>query len=166
MDKNNDIDEKSLLEFIAKAHRNTYAAPENIKSRHRCETPILEGHKDYEFVEGDWGYHDSYAGTSWAPGHEVVFFKGEPVWSMSYQGQTVSEYPERFINEVFYFLKMALRETSDDMPFRGPSKFRTGDFKYRFVIECGDYRYFKGRESIIYKDEEVFFQDVMGTLIK
>ena len=46
----------SLLKFIAKAHKNTYAAPQEVKLRNKCKTPILDGHIDYDFVEGDWRY--------------------------------------------------------------------------------------------------------------
>jgi hypothetical protein len=51
------------------------------------------------------------------------------------------------------------------MPFRGPSQFKENDFEYSFQLN-GDYTYFKGRETIKYKGREVFFQDVMGELIK
>ena len=98
------MEKEELLGFLYKAHRNTYAAPKEIKSKYKCES-ILPGHKDYHFVEGDWAYHDSYAGISWAPGREVVFFKGEPVWCMSYQGQTIGELSDEFIAEIFEFLK-------------------------------------------------------------
>ena len=51
-----------------------------------------------------------------------------------------------------------------DIPFRGLDGFKEGDFEYRFSFE-GDYSYFVGREAVLYKGEEVFFQDVMGSLI-
>ncbi len=85
------MDKKTLLAFIAKAHKHTYAAPKDVRLQHKCEVPILEGHKDNEFSEGD--------------------------------------------------------------------------FKYTFEME-GDYDYFKGQERILYKGKSVFFQDVMGSLIK
>ena len=53
----------------------------------------------------------------------------------------------------------------ENMPFRGPKEFSDGDFKYIFEME-GDYDYFKGQERILYKRKSVFFQDVMGSLIK
>lgn len=159
------IDKKSLLEFIAEAHRHTYAAPKEVKSKCKCKTPILPGHKDYHFRDRDWEYHDSYAGSFWAPGGEVVFLKGNPIWRMSYQGQTIEGLTEEFIEETFEFLKKALRNFSDELPFRGPARFREGDFEYTFSIK-GDYRYFTGKESINYKNKQVFFQDVMGELIK
>ena len=166
MENNNEVNKEELLGFIAEAHRNTYAAPKEVKLKHKCKAPILKGHKDYHYKRGDWEYHDSYAGSSWAPGREVVFHKGEPVWCMAYQGQHNEDYDDDFFqNEAFPFLKKALRNMDDSMPFRGPSQFEDGDFKYTFQLD-GDYSYFKGRETIHHKGVEVFFQDVMGELIK
>lgn len=157
--------EISLLEFIAKAHKHTYAAPKEIKSKYRCDTPILPGHKDYDFIEGNYRYHDSYAGNIWAPGREVISFNNNPIWCMSYQGQTKKGLSEGFIDETFEFLKKALRNFDEKIPFRGLDGFKENDFEYSFKIE-GNHRYFIGRESIKYKQEEVFFQNVMGSLIK
>jgi len=160
------VNKEELLQFIAKAHRNTYAAPKEVRRLHRCEQPILAGHKDYDFKEGDWEYHDSYAGQDWAPGREVVFLKGKPVWAMAYQGKHNESYPSEFFqNQAFSFLRNALRNISDEMPFRGPESFKEGDFEYTFKMN-GDYQYFTGREAITYKGIEVFFQDIMGELIK
>ena len=158
------MDEESFLEFIAKAHKHTYAAPADVKAKYRCENPILQGHKDYDFIDGDWRYHDSYAGQLWAPGKEVVFYKDNPVWCMSYQGQAAEGLQDDFIEKVYLFLKKALRACTPDTPFRGPPSFKEGDFEYEFAIK-GDYQYFTGRESIKHKGKEVFFQDVMGSLI-
>ena len=160
------MEKKTLLEFIAKAHRHTYAAPTEVRKQHHCDVPILEGHKDYEFRDGDLLYHDSYAGSSWAPGREVVFLQGNPIWSMAYQGQHNSKYDDAFFQErAFPFLREALRNFNDESPFRGPAEFSEGDFKYTFVME-GDYDYFKGQERVFYKGESIFLQDVMGSLIK
>ncbi len=150
---------KELLKFIAKAHKNTYAAPKKIK----CKS-IIAGHKDYDFVDGDWRYHDSYSGWVWPPGKEIVFYKNKPVWCMSYQGKALSDSKE-FIEKVYGFLKKALMKTTHNLPFRCPKKFKQGDFEYTFKIK-GDYSYFTGREAVKYKGKEVFFQDVMGSLIK
>ena len=98
-----------LLFFIAKAHRNTYAAPTQIRSKNKLKTPFLPGHKCYYFNEGEWEYYDGYAGNQWAPGREVVLHKGEPVWAMSYQGRHNEDYSAEFFqNEVFPFLKKGI----------------------------------------------------------
>jgi len=159
------FDEKSLLKFITKAHQNTYAAPKEIKLKYRCKTPLIEGHKDYDFVDGDWRYHDSYAGIEWAPGSEVVLYKRQPVWRMSYQGCTVNGLSPDFVEEMFGFLKEALRNFDKHAPFRGPSLFVKEDFRYTFSVD-GDYKYFTGKESITYKGIELFFQDVIGSIVK
>ncbi|MEK6893069.1 MAG: DUF5680 domain-containing protein [Nanoarchaeota archaeon] len=159
-----EINREELLEFIAKAHRNTYAAPGEIRQKHRCKVPILSGHKDYEFVDGLWRYHDSYAGRILAPGSEVVFFKDVPVWRMSYQSMPdESLSPSYYQNCVFPFLRRALTAFKDDCPFRGLNGFTEPEysFQYNFQIR-GDYKYFTGQEIIEDCGREVFFQDVMG----
>ena len=160
------MDKIALIAFITKAHRHTYAAPNEVRKRHLCEIPVSQGHTDHEYSEGDLRYHDSYAGSTWAPGREVVFYKEDPIWCMAYQGQNNSEYGEQFFQEqAFPFLKRALMNFEDGTPFRGPREFSEGDFKYTFEMH-GDYDYFKGQERISYKGDSVFFQDVMGSLIR
>jgi len=159
------MEKQELLKFIALAHKNTYAAPKEIKVQYKCAKPILPEHIDYDYVSGDWRYHDSYTGSKWAPGREVIFFQGKPVWCMSYQGQTVEDLSDNFIEETFKFLKEALRNFDGETPFRGPVLFKKENFEYTFKFK-GDYTYLVGRESIKYNGKEVFFQDVMGELIK
>jgi hypothetical protein len=159
------MNKESLLEFIAKAHKHTYAAPGHIRRQYKRKIPLLPGHEDYDFEEGNWRYHDSYSGHFWAPGREVVFFQGTPVWSMAYQGMVRLNLTGKFIEQVYDFLKKALMKCDAKHPFRGPYLFEEGDFEYSFRIK-GDYRNFTGREAIKHKDEEAFFQNVIGGLIK
>lgn len=163
---NQNINKEELLKFIAKAHRNTYAAPSEIKKQSKMQTPFLPGHKCYEFKDGLWQYFDGYAGSQWAPGREVVLFEGNPVWAMAYQGKTIEGYSTDFLeNRVFPFLKKALTNMEDSMPFRGPRLFIENDFMYKFEMD-GDYDYFTGKETIDHMGERIFFQDVMGESIK
>ncbi len=159
------VDRDILLKFIWKAHQNTYYAPREISITHRSGNSILPGFVDYVFVEGDWQYHDSYAGRKWPPGKEVIFFRNVPVWCMSYQGKVSDHLDEKKVDSVYLFLKKALRNAQETVPFRGPGKFLEGDYEYSFEFN-GDYSYFVGRESVKQKGVEVFFQDVMGSLIK
>ena len=158
------MESKELLEFIFNAHKHTYAAPKEIKQKFKVD-PILPNHKDYDFVQGDWRYHDSYSGWWSAPGKEIVFYRDVPVWCMSYQGQADKSRSEDFVDEVFAFLKKALMSVDSSIPFRGPRLFVDGDFKYVFEFE-GDYSYLVGKESIFYAGERVFFQDIMCSLIE
>jgi len=155
---------KDLLDFLFKAHKNTYVAPKEVKSKNKVDS-ISVGHKDYEFSEGDWKYHDSYAGWYWPPGKEIVYYKNEPVWCMSYQGKVKEDLEKELIEEIYSFLKEALRHTTQEMPFRGPISYSNDNFEYLFYMD-GNWEYFVGKEIISYKGEEVFFQDIMGSLIK
>ena len=159
------MNKESLLEFIAKAHKHTYAAPDGIRRQFKCKKPILPGHEDYDFVDGNWRYHDSFAGQFWAPGREVVFFQNNPVWSMAYQGVVRLDMTGDFIEHVYDFLKKSLMKCQAKCPFRGPYQFKQGDFEYTFRMR-GNYSNFTGRETIKYKSQQVFFQNVIGGLIK
>lgn len=163
---NIEFDSKDLIRFIGLAHRNTYAAPAEVRALSRLQVPLLPGHKSYTFSNGDWTYYDIYAGEEWAPGREVVIFKERPVWAMSYQGMPKPGVDSNFLkNEAFPFLKNALMNADSNMPFRGPREFISNDFRYEFILD-GNYKYFRGRESIQHKGLEVFFQHVMGELIQ
>ncbi|MBT7902769.1 hypothetical protein HN587_02825 [Candidatus Woesearchaeota archaeon] len=156
------ITKEQLLPFIHKAHRNTYAAPKEIREKNKVE--IMKGHTSYRYVEGSLSYEDSYAGHLWAPGREVVFLNDEPIWCMSYQGKAKDGLDECFVSQVYGFLKKALDSCTEDVPFRGLHGFSEDDFEYRFIFE-GTWEYFVGREQVLYKGEVVFFQDVMGSKI-
>lgn len=157
------MERDALLSFIAKAHQCTYAAPRAIKREFKVK-PFLPEHTDFDFSDGEWGYHDSYAGQLWPPGKEVVFYKRKPVWCMSYQGKALTD-DKAFVERVYGFLKQALLQAPDDAPFRGPEEYCEDEWRYSFTYE-GDASYFVGREVVEYQGEVVFFQDVMGTLIK
>lgn len=157
---------ETLLEFISEAHRNTYAAPNEVRKENHIEANLSK-HKAYSFEKENWKYHDEYCGGHMAPGREVIFFNDTPVWAMSYQGKHNTEYPDEFYkgeNGALTFLRKALMNFDDELPFRGPVNFEEGDFKYTFEID-GDVEYFTGREAITFKGEEVFFQNVMGELV-
>ena len=165
-----EINRDELLKFIAQAHRNTYAASKEIKQKSKMQTPFLPDHKCYRYPsEGDnngWVYYDGYAGSEWAPGREVVLFQGKSLWAMAYQGKHNENFSSDFFqSQAFPFLKKALTHMDEQMPFRGPSEFTEGDFKYTFNMN-GDYSYFTGKEAISCQGIEVFFQDIMGELIR
>jgi len=66
---------------------------------------------------------------------------------------------------VYKFLKDALRNTDPRNPFRGPKKYTKGDWKYIFKKE-GSWKYFTGKEKIYYQKQLIFFQDIMGSIVK
>jgi hypothetical protein len=151
---------EELAQFLVKAKTSTYVAGG------KEVPPLRPGFKELEFQEGDWYYRDSYAGFFQAPGQEVVYFKGHPVWIMSYCGGMNQSYHNNidFATETFRFLKAALKRVDVSRPFRGPRSFKQGDFDY--IDESkGDMTLFSGIEKILFRGHEVFRQHYHGGLI-
>lgn len=155
------IDLEELTNFLVKAKTNTYASGlENNISSQRPEFDELE------FKEGKWEYRDSYCGFFRAPGQEIVRFKEEPVWNMSYDGGMLEEFhgDKEFAIQTFKFLQKAMRNIDPAKPFRGPSNFKDENYEYIMEID-GDIKSFKGTEKILFKGKVVFVQNFMGGLI-
>lgn len=154
------IDIDNLISFLIRAKSQTYAGGG------KEIAPQRPDFKELEYKEGNWEYRDSYTGFYFAPGQEVVRFKGQPIWIMAYSGGMNPEYHGNmiFAKQTFIFLKKALLRAGKSKPFRGPENFREGDYEYRNSTE-GDVKDFKGTERIFYKGKEVFRQHYMGGLI-
>lgn len=158
------FNQRELLQFIAKAHRNTYAAPKEIREKYSVKVPVLPGHKDFHYSDGPWSYYDSYAGSFRAPGRECVFFENRPAWAMAYSGMLKAEFTKD-AGEIYSFLKTALMKFKDDIPYRGPSTWKEKNLTYEFSFR-GDVSYLVGREAIKRDGIEVFFQDILASLIE
>lgn len=151
-----------LVKFLLRAREHGYAG-----SSEKVKNPQRPGFKEFPpHVEGDFEYIDSYAGNYYAPGQEVIRFKGIPVWNMAYNGGMLPEYHGDldFSKKTYGFLKKALSYVQPKRPFRGPKRFAEDDFEY-FDKSEGDITNFKGTERILYKGKEVFRQDYIGGLI-
>ena len=125
---------------------------------------MVLGHQEYLYREKDWLCFDSYAGHTFPPGKEIVFYKNKPFWAMSYQGQYINN-EKTTPKEAYEFLKDALRNTTPSSPLRGPKKYIKGDWEYIFKKE-GGWEYFTGKEKVYYQKKLIFFQDIMGSIIK
>jgi len=146
---------------LVKAKTNTYAS-----GSERNVTTQRPEFDELEFKEGDWEYRDSYCGFFRAPGQEIVRFKGEPVWNMSYDGGMLEEFhgDKEFAVQTFKFLQTAMRNIDINKPFRGPNNFK--DDVYEYIMEVnGDIKSFEGTEKILFKGKAVFVQNFMGGLI-
>lgn len=151
--------DNELLRFIHEAHGKTYAAPEEVKSRYRCDRPQNAGHREYEYINGLWRYRDSYAGWRQAPGEEKVYFDNQCIWRMSYQGRVESSKTEAQIEEIYQILQQALLRCTVNEPYRGIRYLKSGSFEYHFDYE-GDLEYLCGREFILEDGRQVYFQDI------
>ncbi|MBS3157555.1 hypothetical protein J4442_05295 [Candidatus Woesearchaeota archaeon] len=162
------INLEELAKFLVRAKKATYAG-EGMEA-----TPERPGFKELEFIEGDWIYRDSYVGFFRAPGQEVVRFRGEPVWTMSYDGGMMLDFRDdvAFAGETFSFLKKALLQVPEDAPYRGPKGQLVGGrgWVYENGLSFGsDITDFIGHEKIWAqiggKSEVVFAQRYIGGLV-
>ena len=148
-----------LTNFIVKANKETYAVGKGQVEAER------KGFKELEFEEGDWRLRDSYSGYFKAPGWTTVYYKGRPVWYMTYGGQGMAEGKENKAPETYGFLVKAVMLVSPEMPFRGPEKFSDGEWEYVFKPLKGDITGFGAVEEIRQSGDFVFSQDINGGLI-
>jgi len=156
--------QKPFLNFLYTAHLKTYAGTDLDRKKTKCIKSKILGHQEYYYKEKEWEYFDSYSGHIFPPGKEVVFYKKQPFWTMSYQGQYINN-KKVTAKEVYTFLREALRDNNKNNPFRGPKKYNNDNWQYIFKMK-GNWKYFIGREEVFYKNKLVFFQDIIGSIIK
>lgn len=156
-----EVDLKKLADFLVKAKTRTYASGQN-----NNVVPQRPDFNELEFKEGDWEYRDSYCGFFRAPGQEIVRFNSKPVWGMSYDGGMIKGFhnDKELAKKTFGFLQKAMSRIDNKKPFRGPEKFKEGDYEYNMQVD-GDITDFKGTEKILLKNKIVFLQNFMGGLI-
>ncbi|MCD4705313.1 DUF5680 domain-containing protein [bacterium] len=162
--KNKSNLQKSFIEFLHTAHLKTYAGTDLERKKTKCLKSKLLGHKEYYYSEKDWKYFDNYAGHIFPPGKEIVYYQNNPFWIMSYQGQYIDN-KQTNTQETYKFLKEALRNTNPKKPFRGPKQYKKNSWKYVCKIK-GNWEYFIGKEKVYYKKKLIFFQDIMGSIVK
>lgn len=154
------INYDELKSFLLDANVNGYAGDGNEV------TPQRPGFSEIEYGKDKWLFHDSYAGHYFAPGQEIVYYEGNPVWSMAYAGgmKFGSHGDKELAHETFTFLKKALLRMDPEKPFRGPKLFE--EERWRYVSELdGDIKDFHGNEKIYKNDKLVFEQNFIGGII-
>lgn len=148
---------QNLKQFLVQAKKLTYASGnESIKNKDR------DGSTSLIFEDGDFKYHDNYFGGEPYGGREVVFYKGEPVYIMTYYGSVDKNISN--VSDVYSILQKALSLISEDYPYRGPVEFVNGAYKY--VNEySGEIENFSGKEYIECDGEIVYKASYIGGLV-
>jgi|SRR3989344_3854285 len=160
MNKNYPIFKGELFEFIDRAGKATYTGGGKEVSK-----PQRPGFIELEYSEGDLSYRDSYTGYVRSRGTETVRFKGKPIWISLYGGGMI-EGKEDLAHQTFEFLKKAMLQNEEGyLSLRGPHKFESGDWSYKYDQE-GDIFEFWGYEEIYYKGELVFFHRIIGGIVR
>ena len=135
--------DRQTVEFLIRAKKATYAGKgaETVPSR-------MKSH-DLVYRDGDYIYYDTYLGGEQFAGEEAVWISGDPFWSMNYAGRVTGG---GFSGD---FLKEALLHVPEEMPFRGPQEYASGDYTYRCETE-GTPDWFQGKETIQYRGEQIY----------
>ena len=154
------IDFYQLKKFLYNANKKGYAG-DSIDIN-----PQKPGFEETEYKEGDYLFHDSYIGHYFAPGQEVIYYKKEPIWAMAYAGGMKFKYHGNgeFTHETIIFLKKALLAMDPEKPYRGPKKFKEGDWRYESEL-TGNIKDFIGNEKIYHKSVLVFEQNFIGGVV-
>ena len=135
--------DRIIVDFLVRAKQATYAGG-------RGETASSRpGSHDLQYKEGPLKYIDSYLGGAKFAGEEGLWRDEVPFWSMNYIGRVLSP---MFSGD---FLKEALMLVPDEYPFRGPAKYRNGDYSYSCSVK-GDFHWFYGYEEIYHIDIKVY----------
>jgi transcriptional regulator with XRE-family HTH domain len=136
-------DKDSIVAFLCKAKKNGYAAhaPE--------QQPSRPASHDIRYEDGDFLYIDSFLGGERFSGEEAVWASGKPVWAMNFSGRVLGQ---RFSGD---FLKEALLNVSEELPFRGPLVHKSGDYSYHCNVS-GGFEWFQGHEEIFCGSEKTY----------
>lgn len=141
---------KELCNFLVTAKKSTYAAwdgAEKIVNDDKSTTLVFE--------DWDWRYHDNYFGGEPYGGREVVFFRNQPVYIMTYYGWVDESVTD--INEVYKVLQNALSIIPEDKPFRGPDVYLWDNLMYK-NSHTGEIDNFSWEEIIRDRDWKEFYK--------
>lgn len=122
-------------------------------------TKEKDGSRTIEYADGDYRLHDNFFGGEPYGGRLVIFHKEEPVFMEVYYGQT-----SKPADEVYGFLREALKYPDDKNPFRGPAEYTNGAYSYKSVTE-GDVASHTVKESIYEDGKEIYWAVVIGGLV-
>lgn len=147
------IEISELACFLVKAKKATYANKTNKVNSSRKES------HDYSYQENNYIYLDSFFGAENFSGQEIVYKDGKPCWSMNYYGRVIEE---NFNGD---FLKEALLQVDEELPFRGPLFYQKGEYLYLLRIQ-GKIDFFQGVEEIYYQTYKVYEGFIQSGIVK
>lgn len=147
------IEISELACFLVKAKKATYANKTNKVNSSRKES------HDYSYQENNYTYLDSFFGAENFSGQEIVYKDEKPCWSMNYYGRVIEE---NFNGD---FLKEALLQVDEELPFRGPLFYQKGEYLYLLRIQ-GKIDFFQGVEEIYYQTYKVYEGFIQGGIVK
>jgi len=151
------MNKEKLLQFLLEARTKTYAGDGG------AVTPSFSDSDQLEYNRGDYFYRDVYySGKRKFMGLETIYYKEEPVWSMSYFGSCNKD-----SKEVYSFLKQALLKNWDSARTWKNVEWKKGSYKYVCRSDSKEsIEKIIGTEEIFYKEQSVYQFFYGGGLIK
>ena len=146
-------DRSEIIKFLCKAKKETYAGSDNKVESSRPNS------SDLSYNEKDLLYIDTYLGSEKFIGEEGIWIENNPYWGMNYFGQVIGE---GFSGS---FLKEALLQVDEDLPYRGPAVYKKGDYIYHCMID-GTFEFFNGKEEIFLKNKKIYECIFHGGILK
>ncbi len=150
------MDLNKLKQFILEASQKSFASGGDAAGRKQADMSTT-----FEYVDGDWKYHDNYFGGEPYGGREVVFYKDKPVWMMVYYGWVTEGVST---DRVYPILGKALCNSNIEKPYRGPDEYIDGNSIYANDME-GDVENFRGEERIYEGEDLLYIARYMGGLV-
>ncbi|MBN1565942.1 MAG: hypothetical protein JXA10_19025 [Anaerolineae bacterium] len=150
------FNQDEFVAFLVRAKHATYAS----EGGAMIVDSLLPGAHQLEYAADRFSYRDIYYGQLHFAGQEMVFYDGNPIWSMVYAGGMLDESAS-----LGGFLKAAMRQVSADRPFRGPESFRDGDYAYTDASH-GAVDRFWGVEVITFQERAIYDLRYQGGFVR
>jgi len=151
------MDKEKLLQFLLKARTKTYAgAGRKVK-------PAFDGSNQLEYKEGSQFYRDVYyTGKGIFMGVEVVYLENNPIWAMSYYGNS-KRIAEKEIDEI---LRKALLENWQETRIWKRVEWVQNEYKYICEPDFeGSINELAGSEKILKNEKQVYSFFYAGGII-
>jgi len=146
------INEDELRDFTIEAKANGWASGKKAKK-------LADGGREFIFKKGLYLYRDVYYGDPNFLGTEIVWWKNNPVWGMSYYGMFHDASQEKDVNQVLHEALNRIEDITNMLvPVRGPYEYVPKEKEgYKYLNEPqGHFGKFAGDERVI-KNENLPF---------
>lgn len=135
------MENKVLTDLLVNAKAHSYAVINEIP-----KTVMNDGGTELTYTEDQFLYRDRYYGGEPFIGEEVVIHNNIVIWGMNLRGK-VLEPATMPVEDIYSFLREALKKMPADAPFRGPACFESNNLKYSSKVS-GSVEQFIGVEKI------------------
>ncbi|MDQ5970175.1 MAG: hypothetical protein QG593_692 [Patescibacteria group bacterium] len=146
-----------IIPFLLEANKAGYA---NDKPQIEKQT---DGTHRIVYERDDFRFEDLWWGGNPFSGQESIAIGGRVMWAMQYRGWMESGF-EAQSNEVFQFLRRALKHCTVDDPLRGPKELKEDKLLY-VNSWSANLNNFHGEERILKENQHVYSCKYFGGVV-